>query len=168
MMSYRRESFIKKCAEFLNVNLDNVIVINMEKGVFNNAIEMAKKTNTSLKWSDKNFIKYYATNARRLLANISYTTNAPILVSKIKKGQIDPYSLVKLTREELNPDFWAALKYKNLEKSVMKETVTEDGMFKCNKCKSMKTVYYQMQTRSADEPMTTYVTCTNCNAKWKC
>ena len=46
--------------------------------------------------------------------------------------------------------------------------VTEDGMFKCNKCKSMKTVYYQMQTRSADEPMTTYVTCTNCEARWKC
>ena len=30
-----------------------------------------------------------------------------------------------------------------------------DGQFKCMKCKSMKTDYFQAQTRSADEPMTT-------------
>lgn len=41
------------------------------------------------------------------------------------------------------------------------------GMFKCGKCKSMKTTYYQMQTRSADEPMTTFVNCMNCNNRWK-
>ena len=167
-MSYRREIFVKKCAEFLNIARDNVIVINMEKGIFNNAIELSKNNGNPLKWSDPNFVRYYARNARRLLANISYTTNANVLISKIKNGHIDPYSLVKLTREELNPDLWETLKSKNLEKIVVKQLATEDGMFKCNKCKSMKTVYYQMQTRSADEPMTTYVTCTNCNTKWKC
>lgn len=167
-MSYRRETFIEKCAKFLNIAQDNVIVINMEKGIFNNAIELSKKNGNALKWSDASFVKYYSTNARRLLANISYTSNANVLISKIKNGHIDPYSLVKLTREELNPDLWETLKSKNLEKIVVKEMAAEDGMFKCNKCKSMKTIYYQMQTRSADEPMTTYVTCTNCNTKWKC
>ena len=43
-----------------------------------------------------------------------------------------------------------------------------EGLFKCRKCKSTKTSYYQMQTRSADEPMTTYVTCKACGTKWKC
>lgn len=167
-MSYRRETFINKCAEFLNIARDNIIVVNMEKGVFNNAIELSKKNGNQLKWSDKCFVKYYSTNARRLLANISYTTNAKMLISKIKNGHIDSYSLVKLNREELNPELWASLKSKNLEKIVVKQMAADDGMFKCNKCKSMKTVYYQMQTRSADEPMTTYVTCTNCNTKWKC
>jgi DNA-directed RNA polymerase subunit M/transcription elongation factor TFIIS len=42
------------------------------------------------------------------------------------------------------------------------------GTFKCSKCKSQKTTYYQMQTRSADEPMTTFVTCLNCSKRWKC
>lgn len=167
-MSYRRETFVAKCAEFLNIAQDNVIVINMEKGVFNNAIELSKKNGNPLKWSDTRFVKNYSTHARRLLANISYTTNANDLISKIKNGYIEPYSIVKLTREELNPDLWATLKSKNLEKIIVKQMATDDGMFKCNKCKSMKTVYYQMQTRSADEPMTTYVTCTNCNTKWKC
>jgi transcription elongation factor S-II len=27
--------------------------------------------------------------------------------------------------------------------------------------------YYQLQTRSADEPMTTFVTCVNCDNRWK-
>ena len=81
---------------------------------------------------------------------------------------IEPYDLVNMTREELNPEVWENLKTKTLNKVVVKQEAQEDGMFKCNKCKSMKTVYYQMQTRSADEPMTTYVTCTNCNFKWKC
>jgi transcription elongation factor S-II len=42
------------------------------------------------------------------------------------------------------------------------------GQFKCGKCKSVKTTYYQMQTRSADEPMTTFVTCMGCGNRWKC
>tara|TARA_B100000768_G_C11282289_1_gene379366 strand:- start:4703 stop:5125 length:423 start_codon:yes stop_codon:yes gene_type:complete len=140
----------------------------MEKGVFNNAVELSKKNKTPLKWSEKSFVKFYSTNARRLLANVSYTPISKDLISKIKNGHIDPYSLVKLTREELNPELWATLKSKNLEKIVVKQLEADDGMFKCNKCKSMKTVYYQMQTRSADEPMTTFVTCTNCYTKWKC
>ncbi|KAF9306098.1 hypothetical protein BGZ74_007566, partial [Mortierella antarctica] len=42
------------------------------------------------------------------------------------------------------------------------EQQAETDMFKCGKCKGRKTRYYQMQTRSADEPMTTFVTCINC------
>eukprot|EP00955_Chlamydomonas_euryale_P096490 365014-Chlamydomonas_euryale.AAC.14 len=40
-------------------------------------------------------------------------------------------------------------------------------MFQCSKCRQRKCTYYQMQTRSADEPMTTFVTCVNCNNRWK-
>ena len=36
------------------------------------------------------------------------------------------------------------------------------------KCKGNKCRYYQMQTRSADEPMTTFVTCLSCANRWKC
>ena len=32
---------------------------------------------------------------------------------------------------------------------------------------SKKTTYTQAQTRSADEPMTTFVTCLDCNHRWK-
>jgi DNA-directed RNA polymerase subunit M/transcription elongation factor TFIIS len=40
--------------------------------------------------------------------------------------------------------------------------------FTCRKCNSNKCSYYQLQTRSADEPMTTFVTCIDCGNRWKC
>lgn len=167
-MAFRREVFKKNAAKYMHLEVNNVIILNMEKGVFNSAIKFCKENGYPLKWSEPNFLKKYSTNARRILANISYTTNAPVVREKIKDGVLEAYTLVKLTREELNPDVWETLKTKTLNQAIVKQEVQEDGMFKCNRCKSMKTVYYQMQTRSADEPMTTYVTCTNCNLKWKC
>jgi transcription elongation factor S-II len=40
-------------------------------------------------------------------------------------------------------------------------------MFMCGKCKKRRCTYYQMQTRSADEPMTTFVRCLECSHRWK-
>ena len=40
--------------------------------------------------------------------------------------------------------------------------------FTCRKCHSKKCTYYQLQTRSADEPMTTFVSCLDCGKRWKC
>jgi len=40
-------------------------------------------------------------------------------------------------------------------------------MFRCGKCGQRKCAYYQLQTRSADEPMTTFITCIPCGNRWK-
>lgn len=37
----------------------------------------------------------------------------------------------------------------------------------CSKCKQSRVAYSQAQTRSADEPMTTFCECTNCGNRWK-
>ena len=44
---------------------------------------------------------------------------------------------------------------------------TEDGILKCPRCKSMKTEYVEVQTRSADEPTTKKCTCNACDYRWK-
>ncbi len=44
----------------------------------------------------------------------------------------------------------------------------KEGFYTCFRCKTNKTFYYQMQTRRADEGMTTFVHCLNCNNNWKC
>ena len=167
-MSYRRETFIKKAAQYLSLDESNVIILNMEKGIFNDAVEYCKQYCYPLKWSGKEFLKSYSSAARRILANISYTPNANYFKKSILEKKIDPYLIVNLTKEQLDPELWSNIKLNNLKKYIVKKEETPDGMFKCNKCKSLKTIYYQMQTRSADEPMTTYVTCTNCDTKWKC
>ena len=43
----------------------------------------------------------------------------------------------------------------------------DKGMHKCWKCKTYKTIFHEMQTRSADEPMTVFVNCLNCGNSWK-
>lgn len=49
---------------------------------------------------------------------------------------------------------------------VRQEVATDD--FTCPKCHQKKCTFYQLQTRAADEPMTTFVTCVNCGKRWKC
>jgi DNA-directed RNA polymerase subunit M/transcription elongation factor TFIIS len=41
----------------------------------------------------------------------------------------------------------------------------EEGVLEC-KCGSKKVYSFSKQTRSADEPMTTYAQCVNCNCSW--
>ena len=50
---------------------------------------------------------------------------------------------------------------------VIHQNDDNDGIFQCRKCKSKKTTYYSLQTRSADEPMTNFITCLGCGNRWK-
>lgn len=42
----------------------------------------------------------------------------------------------------------------------------EEGVLQCKRCMSRKVFSYQIQTRSADEPMTTIAKCSQCNIGW--
>ena len=166
-MSHRRGIFIKNASKFLGVSEDDIIVINMEKGIFNLTIEICKRNKFELKWSDVNFLKLYSKEARRILANISYTPNSSDFKKRVLDEEISPYDVCRMTKEEMYPEFWKAVKDAYVPENVKNPKEKPDGMIKCRKCKSMKTDYYQLQTRSADEPMTTYVTCHNCEHRWK-
>jgi len=54
-----------------------------------------------------------------------------------------------------------------LEEIKAKENEDYNGLFKCKKCGTNKVTYTQAQTRSADEPMTTFFNCLNCGNRWK-
>ena len=44
---------------------------------------------------------------------------------------------------------------------------THTDLLQCGKCKKKNCTYNQIQTRSADEPMTTFVLCNECGNRWK-
>ncbi|XP_010553193.1 PREDICTED: transcription elongation factor TFIIS-like [Tarenaya hassleriana] len=98
--------------------------------------------------------------------------NNPDLRRKVLMGEVTPERLIMMTAEEM------ASNQRKQEISQIKEKALFDcerggapeattDQFKCGRCGQRKCTYYQMQTRSADEPMTTYVTCVNCNNHWK-
>ncbi|GLU17841.1 hypothetical protein SLE2022_341920 [Rubroshorea leprosula] len=98
--------------------------------------------------------------------------NNPDLRRKVLLGKVKAERLVTMTPEEM------ASEQRQHENNQIKEKALFDcerggapkastDQFKCGRCGQRKTTYHQMQTRSADEPMTTYVTCVNCNNHWK-
>lgn len=113
----------------------------------------------------------YKAKFRSLGFNLKDPKN-PDLRRKVLLGLILPSLLVTLGPEELASDAQrqenARIREKKLfdsAPSAAKQATTDQ--FQCGKCRQRKTTYYQMQTRSADEPMTTFVTCLNCNNRWK-
>ena len=167
-MYYKRQYCIDKFSAVFDLVVDDPIVLNLEKCIFNETIKYCKEKSIELKWSNINFSKKYSQLARKVLANITYTPNANEVKQKILKNIWPPETIASKTHQELNPEYYEELKIKIMEKYINKNTEQEhDGFFVCGKCKSKKTTYTQAQTRSADEPMTTFVTCLNCDHRWK-
>ena len=54
-----------------------------------------------------------------------------------------------------------------LEKEMAYKQGARTTEFQCGKCKKRDVSYTQAQTRSADEPMTTFCACNICGNRWK-
>jgi transcription elongation factor S-II len=108
---------------------------------------------------------------RSIIFNLKDANN-PDLRRRVLLGEIKPEKLIVMTAEEMASD-QRKLENKQIKDKALfecergiKPKATTD-QFKCGKCGQRKCTYYQLQTRSADEPMTTFVTCVNCNNHWK-
>jgi transcription elongation factor S-II len=164
----KRQYCIDKFSEILSLSKLDSIVLNLEKGIFNETIKFCREKKFELKWCNPLFLKKYAQLSRKILANITYTPNASDVKEKILEGTWKPEEIASMTHAQLNPEFFAEMKLKIMAKYINTHPEQEhDGFFKCAKCKTFKTTYTQAQTRSADEPMTTFVTCLNCDNRWK-
>ena len=167
-MHTKRLYCINKFSEIFNLPDTDSLVQNLEKGIFNEAIHYCKQNNYELKWSNQLFSKQYSQLARKVIANLTYTPNSASVKGKILDNVWLPETVASKTHEELNPEQHAELKHKIMSKYInMSSEQDHEGFFKCGKCKTKKTTYTQAQTRSADEPMTTFVTCLNCGNRWK-
>lgn len=159
--------FRKNIVNNLNKIINNEnISINLEKGIYNYSIDMATKRNIIKKWTNIHFINIYLSKLKTIRFNL---TNKELFKKLINKD-FKSHELAFMTFNEMRPDLWDKLleikKIKDENKFSPKiEASTDD--FQCSKCKSKKCTFYQLQTRSADEPMTTFVTCLNCGNRWK-
>lgn len=92
-------------------------------------------------------------------------------IQKIKKSinkkKYNPYNIAFLRPDELNKDNWM--------KIILRRDTTEDKLNNlptlewkpCHVCKNVEYFYYQMQTRSADEPMTVFYICNKCKTTYR-
>ena len=142
-----------------------------EKSVFNKTIRDAKERKVDRTWECREFKRLYRNNYFKVISNIHSNPNKEYVWKKINEGTWKLEDIVTMEHSILAPEIWeerlAQRGIKDLEKQLAGTEITDDGLFKCSKCKKKKTTYYQLQTRSADEPMTTFVTCHNCGNRWK-
>ncbi len=159
-----RENIIKK----LDIIINNIkISKNIEKSIFNASINQAKKLKVVKKWENKSFVDIYILVLKKIFINLKNE----IVLNKIKNGEINIFKIGDMTHIEIYPEIWNELieNKKKIDENKFNGNITATtDNFTCYKCKSHKCSYYQLQTRSADEPMTTYVDCLNCGNRWKC
>jgi transcription elongation factor S-II len=146
---------------------DENMCSNLEKGIYNYCIKEATERQIIKKWDNVYFTHLYLDRLR----TIYYNLKNPLLADRIINKEIKPHELAFMSHQEIMPEKWATLlsdkKIRDENIYAPKLEASTDG-FTCRKCKSKECSYYQLQTRSADEPMTTFVTCIKCGTRWKC
>jgi transcription elongation factor S-II len=146
---------------------DESICKNLEKGVYNYCIKEANERQIVKKWDNVYFTHIYLDKLRSVYSNL----RNPKLIERIMNKSIRSHEIAFMSHQEIIPEKWVTLLS---DKKIREENIyapkleaSTDG-FTCRKCKSKECSYYQLQTRSADEPMTTFVTCIKCGTRWKC
>lgn len=119
--------------------------------------------------------KDYINQARAVLFNLKDKRN-PAFKFKLSVGAIRAEDVPKLKPADMASDEKNAQRKKERDDAMaaidqdwaMKNgQIRISGLFTCGKCKGTQTTYFQMQTRSSDEPMTTFASCLTCGNRWK-
>ena len=171
-MSLRTIANSDKFRENVRNKLDEIIKnekhsINLEKGIFNFALNEAKNRKVVKKWDNPYFVQIYIDRLRSIFTNLKNN----ILLEQLQSGAIKAHIIAFMTHQEMSPEKWNELITAKTKRDMNKfETNLEAATdtFTCRKCKSNKCTYMQLQLRSADEPMTTFVTCLSCGNRWRC
>jgi transcription elongation factor S-II len=149
------------------INFITKLSKNIEKGIFNYAIKESTNRKIIKKWENRYFVQLYLDRLKTVFVNLK--TN-PILVQKLVIGEITPEIFAFMTHQEMCPDQWndlIALKIKRDESKYVNRVEASTDMYQCRKCKSRKCTYYSVQVRSADEPMSVFITCSNCSHNFR-
>lgn len=142
-------------------------VVDLETSILDRCIRECIKQGVDVTWTNPGFWNHYRGRCIQFYENMRLT---PEWVSKLNSGEIAPQDFAELSAVDLCPKRWKARIEAQIEKDkhLYSNTGAASIYFYCSGCKKKsKCDYYQLQTRSADEPMTTFVTCLECDRRWK-
>jgi len=160
-----RENIREKLCPILNNDLE--MSTKLEKGVYNYSIKEANSRKIIKKWENPYFAQLYVDRLRTVYMNLK---NKELLTSVLSE-EITPQSVAFMTHQEMDPDHWKVMIDKKMKRdaSLFKnEMRATTDMFICKKCHSRNCSHLELQTRSADEPATIFVTCLDCGKHWRC
>ena len=151
---------------FLNKGGTEKHAVNLEKGIHNWALKEANNRKVVKKWDNPFFVQIYLDHLRSIYINLKNDR----LIEQVVSGEIKSHTIAFMAHHEMLPEKWAEMiRRKSIRDQNKFETRLEacTDTFTCRKCKSKKCSYYAQQVRSSDEPMTLFVSCLECGARWK-
>jgi hypothetical protein len=164
-----------KCLQnmsFLQEQFEEDGVLSLEKGIFDASLQQAKKKYIACNWKLAPFREVYQQIMRFTICNLH--PQSPVqnhrLLTRVLDGEFILADIPFMTSYDMFPEKWFALK----DKLVQREQKILEGnksratdQFKCRRCNKRECTYYELQTRSSDEPMTIFITCVNCGKEWR-
>lgn len=113
----------------------------------------------------------YKNRIRSRISNLKDPKN-PNLRKNVLAGAIDLRRIATMSAEEMASDELKQLRNVLTQEAIREHQMAKTGgtttdLLQCGKCRKKNCTYNQVQTRSADEPMTTFVLCNECGNRWK-
>lgn len=167
-----RLQILKGLTQIFKDNFSEDNIIRLELCIYNGSLKEAGRHNILRSWTYPLFVHVYKMHARHIASNFnpnSYVENKE-LFERFNQGEVTFEDIAKMDTYELFPSRWK----EQFEKQQIREKRQLEGnrsmatdMFLCTRCHKRECTYYEMQTRSADEPMTIFITCLNCSKHWR-
>ncbi|KAM9031965.1 transcription elongation factor A protein 3 isoform 2-T3 [Sarcophilus harrisii] len=162
------DSVRDKCVEMLSAAL-KMDGDYKEYGV--NCDKMASEIEDHIYQELKGTDMKYRNRVRSRISNLKDPRN-PSLRRNVLCGAISTSLIARMTAEEMASDELKELRSAMTLEAIREHQMAKTGgtttdLFQCSKCKKKNCTYNQVQTRSADEPMTTFVLCNECGNRWK-
>ena len=144
----------------------------LEHCIYNASVKDATRRNVTCHWGNTLFEHIYETKVRQIVGNLlpsAYIENKKLLEElRSKKYTIE--QICFLDTYTMCNDRWRDYIHRRAqrEKRLLEgnKAMATDQFF-CKNCHKRECTYYEMQTRSADEPMTIFITCINCGKHWR-
>jgi DNA-directed RNA polymerase subunit M/transcription elongation factor TFIIS len=144
----------------------------LEHAIFNASLTVSDRKHIVKMWTQPLFEKIYTSVARMVVGNLSpetYIQNKG-LYERFKTGGLSLNDIASLGFSDLFPEIWKDLSIRQFEREKRllegNKSMATDQFF-CTRCFKRECTYYELQTRSADEPMTIFIQCVNCGKHWR-
>ena len=167
-----RQAIHKSITSLFTGFLTSTEINEFERCIYNGAVHTASQRHVGKSWAHPPFVELYSRYAKHISANFhpkSYVGNTE-LYERYKAGEVSFKDISEMDTYQLFEGRWAD----SFQQQQVREKRQLEGnkamatdRFLCGKCFKRECTYYELQTRSADEPMTIFITCLNCGKHWR-